>query len=127
MPTNIYTYWDSSEHASPHQAEMIRLWERSWRARGWNPRILTIRNAQKSKLFKHSHNNPEILKWAALDSVKGVWFAEPEHINFSFKPPRKTKAKLNPVRFPSQGWEEADVVDFENCVPELVLNCGRKI
>src|SRR6266508_1768181 len=102
----IYTYWDSSEHAPKHQAELIRLWEHSWRARGWTPRILTVRNAQKHKLFKQSHpiDYPRLAFEANRRKGRLVDVTE---INFGHTP--RVRGGFEIIRFLSAGWETAPV------------------
>lgn len=124
---NVYTYWDSSGHAPKHQAELIRLWCKSWEARGWTPRILTVRNAQKHPRFKQAH--PDDYCYLAFELVRGKskMLVPSYEINFGYTPRDWNTRSRNISFFPSQGWEEASCVLFENCAPEVILNCGRKI
>ena len=134
MAIDIFTYWDSSEHPPEHQARMLKVWVASWEARGWNPRFLTVRNAKQNLLFKHLPLNAEPLYWQlALEAVGGGFYAGHDVINFGFFAPKKKLPRgcgnvLYPqFRYLSLGWEGAPLVSFENCHPDVVLNCGRKL
>jgi hypothetical protein len=75
---------------------------RSWKARGWKPRIYLPGKEKRSR-------------------GKLPVAAEFGMINFSFKPGGKGSL----VAFDSPGWESAEIVDFGSGVsPEFVLQCG---
>lgn len=78
----IFSQWDPDGDA--RQAERCALWVRSWRARGWEPRILTARDKGR-KILTHF----------------GC-------INFALQ----SDGKVQPVRAGAAGWETAAVVDF---------------
>lgn len=96
---NIYTYYESVSNMGP-QAEIIRLWELSWRRRGWTPRILTPRDAQAHPLYKafderintyptansRLYENTCYHRWLALAHVGGGWQCDYDVINYSFFP-----------------------------------------
>ena len=46
----VYTYYENINFK--HQDELITLWENSWRARGFEPIILTKRDAEKADFYK---------------------------------------------------------------------------
>lgn len=130
MATDIFTYWDSTDSAPPRQAELLRLWERSWSARGWNPRILTIRNAREHAAFKQAH--PAAHYFLALEMAGGGYYADVRSINYSLlskhvSKPRRKKMHIiiPPRRYLEEGWLAAPVVWFDNRTPEDVVNCGR--
>lgn len=129
MKMNVYTYFDETEHAPVNQTEMLRIWVRSWKARGWRPRILTIRNAAKHpdfvRLKDHWHELPRL----AQESAKATHFFEASVINFSFRPKRVRAVKeFHVKRYLSDGWEQSALVEFENCHDvSLIEHCGRPL
>lgn len=126
---NVYCYFDASEHADPAQAALLRVWVRSWKARGWKPRILTVRNAAKHAdyaLFKG--DNCELPR-LAQEAVRAKWLCPLNEINFSFTPAKFKKLGLpRQCRFGNPGWKEASVVNFP-CVSDLdiIEKCGRPL
>jgi hypothetical protein len=48
---DVFAFYDCSIDAPANQAAMVTLWERGWRNRGWNPRLITIRHARRSKFY----------------------------------------------------------------------------
>lgn len=92
----IYTYWDSDpETAHPEQAIKFQLWERSWSARGWEPKLLTQANAQRHPDYKHEACVGAKTSWAFM-AVGGGWLSEVEVINFALKP-FKSKALVTSI------------------------------
>jgi hypothetical protein len=80
----VFTYWDSSPTADPAQPGLLRLWVRSWAARGWKPRVLTARNAAKHPQFSKldAREHPRL----AMESVKAKWLSPIGSVNFAFTP-----------------------------------------
>lgn len=126
MP-NVFAYFDSSEHAELNQCAMLRLWFRSWAARGWTPRLLTIRNAINHPRFEALRHDPRNLCYMAAECAKVKWVCPVEAINFNFTPANYRKQGVPLYRsYGSVGWEGAGVVHFENCHDaEIVTHCGR--
>lgn len=92
MP-DVFAYYDCSENAPAGQAAMVTLWERGWRNRGWNPRLITARHARRSKFYAEYKNEVgavPILPILALHSAGGGWLSPLTMMNFDFPPP-KTK------------------------------------
>lgn len=81
----IYAFWDSSKSPVDGQAELLRIWERSWRKQGWEPRLLTIANAKRSKNYQPSFSFIDNMLWA-LHSVGGGWLSSILLFNNAFKP-----------------------------------------
>lgn len=81
----VYAYWDSSQSPVDGQAELLRIWERSWRKQGWEPRLLTIANARRFKGYKTSNSRFDNMFWA-LQSVGGGWLSSTLLFNNAFKP-----------------------------------------
>jgi hypothetical protein len=102
----IYTLW------GPGQAELFRLWDRSWRARGWKTRILTATK------FSQVNNSPH-----KLLKKDGLLISSFRVINFSLK--ARGQLKLQAIYFNKPGWETSPLVVFET--EAQVLECGRKI
>lgn len=99
----IYACWDHTPSAPEHQAELAALWARSWRARGWEPRIYLIgRGKQPRPSSPISH------------------FGQ---INFSLAAKRGACGPI--IKCGDNGWESSPVVDFGvNALPDFVLKCG---
>ena len=99
---------------SESKAELVSLWIRSWEARGWKARILSIREIEE-----------------AGDLGKAVWKRLPRGgrivdlrtINFSL--PAKKDQNLRAIRFGKRGWKTAGLVRFSS-VGE-VYACGRPL
>jgi len=89
---DIFAYYDCSLDAPEVQPAWVPLWERSWRARGWNPRLITARHARRSKLYAHYKNRPLAMPLLALHAVGGGWLSRLEVINFSFEPKALSKS-----------------------------------
>lgn len=99
----IYAVWNDTPTAPERQAELAAIWARSWRARGWEPRIFLIgRGKQPRSGFLLSH------------------FGQ---INFTCKSMLKGINQV--LHFGEDGWESSPVVDFGvNVSPDFVLKCG---
>jgi hypothetical protein len=68
----VYAYYNPDSLPEHKDADFLRLWERSWRLQGWEPRILTPLNG----LFDE-----------AVGGTKGgAWYCNSRVINFGFKP-----------------------------------------
>jgi hypothetical protein len=80
---------------------MLRVWVRSWKNRGWTPRLIFNGTAKQGRSLKLS----------------------PYVINFSYKRgPRRI------VDHGKSGWREASLVRFPAGTPEdFVLSCGRPL
>lgn len=95
----VYTFYDSSTSAHPDQAEFIRLWALSWSRRGFQPRLLTARHAQRSKFYRVELSTPALLPWLALHAVRGSgWLVSQHIINFSL-PPKRTRNGFKTLAF----------------------------
>jgi hypothetical protein len=95
----INTYFTSIAGMESH-SEILKLWELSWRRRGWTTRILTVQDAQAHPRYNEfvarvdtypTVNNREYeracyIRWLALVSVGGGWMSDTDTINFSFSP-----------------------------------------
>lgn len=127
----VYGFWDSSPTAVKHQAELVSLWRASWLARGWSPRLLTVRDALKSAQYKAARKlgpvPPQMLADFACNTV-GSGFLCPLHcINFSLQAPSNDMFASMEF-FKQPGWERAGIVDFDHGVdPEVIRTCGRAI
>ena len=88
----IYTSWDASDQAPPHQAELVALWLRSWSAQGWTCRLLTSKEQlPEDALFTCS---PWVMNYG--------WRAEEAHA---------VKAIFVPVG--ERAWRAAAVVAYD--------------
>jgi hypothetical protein len=79
---NVFSYLDP--FASGIGLELISLWSDSWRAQGWTPRLLTIRDARKHPDFDENQP-PPLFAW---EQAGGGWYCPTHVINFSFSPKR---------------------------------------
>lgn len=82
----VYAYFDADAPSAKHDADYLRLWERSWRRMGWEPKILTALNAQQSKFFAEGLGINRGLAYHSTGG--GAWYSDDRVINFGFKPQR---------------------------------------
>lgn len=68
---DVFAFYDCSPSAPADQADKVVLWERSWRAIGWSPRLITARHARRSKFYKQRKDRPGALPLLALHAVGG--------------------------------------------------------
>lgn len=108
----VYAFYDSSPSAHPEQAEFLRLWALSWERRGFTPKLLTARHAQRSSFYSRfiqRARGPELtdyrrLQWLALHAVRGSgWLTSSRVINFSLAPKRMSK-KTQSMRVNASSW-----------------------
>jgi len=95
----IYTRFDENRPG------VIRLWVRSWSARGWTPRLLIG------------------------DEVAPGLEIPCDWINFSSRNPRSTP-KARDIAwefFREPGWQIQPVVSFPGATEEEILACGRSL
>lgn len=139
----VFGFYDCSQSAPENQPDMVTLWDRSWRNRGWKPRLLTSRHARRSKLFKRWGSDPSNWPMLAMHAVGGGWLVPFQVINFSLPPVEKGKFYLSRnrieqllkgtvphtiipvINYPLMGWPDESLVFFDK--PAQVLNCGRTI
>lgn len=128
LMNSVFAYWDSSEGAPSHQAEIFSLWEKSWKKRGWEPRLLAehmaVRNP-KYRTIRKSVSQKE-LRTLALLSVKGTWICPIHVLNFSFAPAPFSQKYIEWYDRP--GWKTSPLVDFgHSAAASDVLDCGRSL
>ncbi len=103
MKKIVYTRIDTSESAPANQGELIRVWDRSWRLRGWKTKILL----------------PDEFAPDGLHTCIRT-------INFSFKP--KDSDDPVAVNFGHPFWDKCPLVVFPADITEQqILECGRSI
>lgn len=97
---------------SPDKAALVRVWARSWAARGWRPQVLTEREVREA-------GSP---RKAARARGGGV-LTDLQVINFGYrrggKKARKTHGK--------PGWESADLVVFPASFTEQDVRDARPL
>ena len=49
MTMNIYTYYGETQHAQG-QLELIEVWKKNWKSKGWNPRVIYKEDAKKASI-----------------------------------------------------------------------------
>lgn len=102
----VYAFYDNSLSAHPEQAEFIRLWALSWGRRGFETKLLTARQAQRSTYYPlflkragevHSFlSDCRCLQWLAMHAVRGSgWLVSPQVINFSLPPKRQNPTDVH--------------------------------
>lgn len=103
MKKTVFTRIDTTASAPSNQGAIIRVWDRSWRLRGWGTRICL---------------SDEVLDYATI-CIPYTW------INFSQK---KFDSHFRAEAFGSYGWLDAPVVIFPADVSEQeILECGRSL
>lgn len=95
----IFSYFDSSTGWGG-QAELIAVWEQSWRRFGWQPQILTPRDATRHPDYarflakintlptvnSRVYENACYLRWLALDRAGGGFMCDYDVINYGLRP-----------------------------------------
>jgi hypothetical protein len=100
----VYALFDDNAADQKLQCNLLRLWYRSWYARGWQPRLLTSANSPP-----YPYNLCDVAV-----------------MNFSFRPSQhQTKAKIISIPFGDPAWEHCPLVLFKRA--EDVENCGRPL
>lgn len=97
---DVFAYYDCSLTAPEIQPAWVPLWERSWRARGWNPRLITARHARRSRFYSGFKDSPALIPFLALHAVGGGWLVPLNVINFSF--PASVKKTVLAIRYPDE-------------------------
>ena len=102
---------------NPVDAPLFRIWERSWRLRGWKPAIIAPKEAAR-------HGSAR-----AAAKVRGSGpLCSARLINFGLCRPRSTPRRFYPVSFGKPGWEVAPLVLFPVGISESdILTCGRAL
>lgn len=100
---------------SPENADVLRVWERSWRLQGWKPGLLTVREVDR-------HG-----KKAA--QVRGSRYADLDvrTINYTFKRPRTLPVRIGVKRYGVRGWKSAPVVLFPSNFSESDILQARPV
>ena len=103
LKKTVYTRIDTSENAPATQGELLRVWDRSWRLRGWKTRILL----------------PGESVWEGSLVTPYQW------INFSQK---KFDLHFMVSDFGKMEWTSSPVVIFpEGVTEQQILECGRSL
>lgn len=100
---------------SGSKAALVRVWAKSWEARGWVPQLLSEREVRQ-------HGNPR----RASVARGGGHLTDLCWINFSLTPRRRAQRTVK--KFSRPGWESADLVRFPATATEQqVRECGRAL
>lgn len=94
----------------PENVELFRLWERSWAKFGWVPGIISPREKAR-----HGSIKAAVL---ARGGRLGL-LCSPRVINYGFRAPRKTPARLYPTRYGTSNWETSPLVVFPEAFSEM--------
>lgn len=97
----VLTFYQPSDYTSQSEsAALLELWREGWRSRGWNPVILSMRDASKHSRFKEITDRVKLLprigsesaamnrfmRWVALARVGGGLMVDYDLIPASFTP-----------------------------------------
>ena len=102
----VFAVYDSNK------LDLIRVWTRSWEARGWEPRLLTPREVKLHSIDK------------LIREKGGGFLYELSVVNFSWDCGTSPAPRCI-ARYGKRGWESAKLVKFES--EQQVLDCGRAI
>lgn len=89
---NVYTYVPATNwHSNDDRQSCLDLWRQGWISRGWNPVVLSFKDAQKHPMWaefsdkvaklpcayseREAHNH-RFYRWLALDGVNGGFYAD---------------------------------------------------
>lgn len=104
---HVYTYYDAiteGDYAAKSAAEasLVKVWKRSWRARGWDPVVLSADEARRHPRFAELHarfktlptgSNPEayemacFLRWLAVAAMGGGYMTDYDAVNVGLPSP----------------------------------------
>lgn len=101
---NVYTYSDSADQ---EHNQLLALWQRSWEARGWTPKVLSISDAKRHPRYAELLARAELApkefravvrtayrKWLAFAAAGGGYLCDPSVINYGFAPQGYASAYL---------------------------------
>ena len=95
----IYTYYEKVDEAQHKASEsMLAHWSRSWASRGWNPVVLSQKNAQSHPLFNVFNDRVKTLptinpvayelacyhRWLAVAQMGGGFMSDYDVINYDY-------------------------------------------
>jgi hypothetical protein len=97
---NVYTYFSVRGRQSDESKAVIEAWRKGWTTRGWNPVVLTLRDAAKHPRFDEMADAVEKLpcvgdrharaqsfyRWLALDGAGGGLMVESDVLPRDFTP-----------------------------------------
>jgi hypothetical protein len=102
----VYTYFDSCIF-SDIAKETLKLWEKSWAARGWEPIILSEKDAEGHPFYScfresiknfpsvngHNFDYHAFMRWLAIANLKNSFIVstEPDVINYALNTNQVTK------------------------------------
>ena len=96
-------------------AEIVKLWARSWAARGWTPQLLSHKEIE-------IHGSPR----AAARARGGGFLSTLLVLNFSY--PARRRPRVRTVKWGSPGWQTAPLVRFPPGVTEQdIRGCARAL
>lgn len=96
---NVYAYFESVD-GLPLNNLMVKMWVKSWSNQGWNPIVLSEKDAKSHPLYEQfSHvlrrfpsvNTPgfdyhAFMRWLAVPALDGYVSTEPDVLNYSLTP-----------------------------------------
>lgn len=96
----VFTFFNQITDNVLEQKAILSLWEQGWRSQGWNPVVLSMRNAVSHGMYNEVNANIERLpsaknkqamrnrwmRWLALDTVGGGLLSEYDVIPADFTP-----------------------------------------
>lgn len=96
----VFTYFQSPGHVGANeQKAILTAWKEAWQSRGWNPVVLTFREASQNSMLaefsKAVKKFPDVksldmwLRWLALETIGGGFL-----VDYDVVPARFTPAQL---------------------------------
>lgn len=96
----VFTFFHAITDNPLDEKQVLSLWDQGWRSRGWNPVVLSMRDAIRHPSYKKVYDNVSELpclrnkkamlnrwmRWLALDSVGGGLLAEYDVLPAEFTP-----------------------------------------
>lgn len=96
---NVYAYFEAVD-GLPLNNLMVKMWVKSWSDRGWNPVVLSEKDAKVHPLYDKfsnalrafpSVNTPgfdyhAFMRWLAVPTLGGYVSTEPDVLNYSLTP-----------------------------------------
>lgn len=107
---------------SEPQAGLVNTWLASWRARGWQTRLLSSREVKEAggdavKAMRRRCIRQHLTR-AKLSDL----------LTFNFDLPPKRFSRWRVVRHSRRGWKTSPLVRFpEGTTRDMVFNCGRSL
>jgi hypothetical protein len=138
----IYAYYNQLS-ASYQPNETLEIWKKSWEKMGWEPVVLSEKDAENHPLYEQFSNKlktfPTVntpgfdyhafMRWLAVPAVGGILSTEPDVINYSLKPSDVEKYlglienKKLQCHSPVPAFLIGSPVSYENVCKKIINHC----